>query len=371
MEPATCISPPASWALPPIVASGSMVMVPPATSMLRPTRPVKVTAPPAARTLRSTRPPTVTEPAPTMRSPRTVWPTVTRPPPAIRSPLTSAPTSTPPPKAYRSEAIRPRLTMVPATSAPSAEADETTSATRARRSAVRPACRNEPARVWPGPIAPRLGQTRDIGQVAIALLGVQAIADHEDVGDLAPHVVEGDVGRARPALGHEGAGFDGGGPARLEVAQEVGEAQPARADPLHHEHVAAFQRLVEILADADNARGGDLAVGNDGDEIHGGGNGQRAQQIGEEDRGALQHPDQVHRLVRVVGGDLGSQARHLGADGLLVEQRLAEPRVEDGHQAKRVALTKARASSMAAGSTRPAVSHSSRHWEMVRMAWSS
>src|SRR5215475_4112240 len=369
MEPATCISPPASWALPPIVASGSMVMVPPATSMLRPTRPVKVTAPPAARTLRSTRPPTVTEPAPTMRSPRTVWPTVTRPPPAIRSPFTSAPTSTPPPKAYRSEAMRPRLTMVLATSGPSAEADETTSTTRARRSAVRPACRDEPARVWP--IALRLRQTRDIGQVAIPLLGVEAIADHEDVGDLASHVVEGNVGPARSALGHEGAGLDGGGPARLEVAQEVGEAQAARSDPLHHEHVPAFQRLVEILADAHDAGGGDLAVGDDRDEVHGGGNGQRAQQVGEEYRGALQHPDQVHRLVRVVGGDLGGQARHLGADGLLVQQRLAEPRVKDGHQAKRVALTKARASSMAAGSTRPAVSHSSRHWEIVRMAWSS
>ena len=53
------------------------------------------------------------------------------------------------------------------------------------------------------------------------------------------------------------------------------------------------------------------------------------------------------------------------------ELALAQARVEDGHQAKRVAFTKARASSMEAGSTRPAVSHSSRHWEMVRMAWSS
>src|SRR5215469_10059499 len=96
-----------------------------------------------------------------------------------------------------------------------------------------------------------------------------------------------------------------------------------------------------------------------------------AQEVGEKDGGALEHADQVQRLVCVVGGDLGGQARHLGAGGLLVEERLAQARVEDGHQAKRVAFTKARASSMDAGSTRPAVSHSSRHWEIVRMAWSS
>src|SRR5499425_3476010 len=266
--------------------------------------------------------------------------------------------------------MRPRLMMVSATSGPSAEAVAVASMTR-RRSSTRPARHEGRARVWPGAMVTRLRQTRDVRQVAVPLLRVEAVANHEDVGDLASHVVEGDVGRARPALGHEGAGLDGGGAARMEVTEEIGEAEPARADPLHHEDVAPLQGLVEILADAHDAGGRDLAVGDDGDEIHGGRNGQRAQEVGEKNGGALEHADQVQRLVRIVGGDLSGEPRHLGADGLLVEERFAQARVENGHQAKRVAFTKARASSMDAGSTRPAVSHSSRHWEIVRMAWSS
>src|SRR5215468_8482225 len=267
--------------------------------------------------------------------------------------------------------MRPRLMMVSATFGPSAEAVAAANTTRTRRSSTRPARHDGRARLGPGAMVTRLRQTRDVGQVAVPLLRVEAIANHEDVGDLASHVVEGDVRRAQPALGHEGTGLDRGGAARLEVAEEIGEAEPARADPLHHEDVAPLQGLVEILADAHDARGPYLAVGDDGDEIHGGRNGKRAQEVGEKDSGALEHADQVQRLVRVVGGDLGGEPRHLGADGLLVEERLAQARVENGHQAKRVAFTKARASSMDAGSTRPAVSHSSRHWEIVRMAWSS
>src|SRR5262249_32432686 len=139
------------------------------------------------------------------------------------------------------EAMRPRLMMVFATSGPSAEAVAAASTTRTRRNSTRPARHEGQARGGPSAMVTRLRQTRDVGQVAVPLLRVEAVANHEDVGDLAPHVVEGDVGRAHPALGHESAGLDGGGAARLEVAEEIGEAEPARADPLHHEHVAPLQ----------------------------------------------------------------------------------------------------------------------------------
>ena len=100
---------------------------------------------------------------------------------------------------------------------------------------------------------------------------------------------------------------------------------------------------------------------------HGGGYAEGAQEIGEKDRGTLEDSHQVKRPVRVVGGDLRGEPRHLGPDGLLVEEGRAHAVADRRHHANRVAFTNSRDCSMAAASTRPEVSHSSRHCEMVRI----
>src|SRR5438034_11734892 len=80
----------------------------------------------------------------------------------------------------------------------------------------------------------RSGEAGDIGQVAVSLLGVEAVAHHEDVGNLASHIVQGDLRRSLATLGHEGARLDGGGAPCLKVPQEIGETESARADAFDH-----------------------------------------------------------------------------------------------------------------------------------------
>src|SRR5713101_8476844 len=125
------------------------------------------------------------------------------------------------------------------------------------------------ARVWSAPRreVKRSGETGDIGQVAVLLLGIEAVADHEDVGNLTAHVVQGDVGGSLATLGHEGARLDGGGSSRVKIPQEVGEAEAAGADAFDHEHVLALERLVEVLPDADDSGGCHQAIRDDRDEV--------------------------------------------------------------------------------------------------------
>src|SRR5215831_6928436 len=95
------------------------------------------------------------------------------------------------------------------------------------------------------------GQARDAGQVAITLVAIEPVADHEHVRDLAPHVVELHFRRLRPSLGEEGAHLERRWTARLEIAEEIGEGEPACADSLDHQHVLPLDGLVEVLFDAD------------------------------------------------------------------------------------------------------------------------
>ena len=75
------------------------------------------------------------------------------------------------------------------------------------------------------------------------------------------------------------------------------------------------------LEDADHARGlGGRAGGRHGHEVELVGHGQVPGQVGHEDEGALEHPDQQHVAPGVVLGDLGGQIANLGLDLVLGEQ---------------------------------------------------
>src|SRR6266540_1932519 len=198
--------------------------------------------------------------------------------------------------------MRPRLTMVSPTSGLSAPSEGRAAAESANRPsmmvrAARPLGAIARVRSAPRREVKRSGETGDIGQVPVLLVGVEAVADHEDVGDLTAHIVQGDVGGSLATLGHEGARLDGGGSSRVKIPQEVGKAEAARADAFDHEHVFALEGLVETLADPHHPGGGDLPVGHDGDEVHGGGYAERAQEIREEDGGAFEDSHQMKRLV--------------------------------------------------------------------------
>src|SRR5258705_5423708 len=121
--------------------------------------------------------------------------------------------------------MRPRLMMVSPTSGRSAASAGRTAAPRVRRPrTMMEAARRlgAIARVWSAPRreVTRSSEAGDIGQVAVVLLGVEAVADHEDVGNLPPHIVQGDLRRSLAPLGHEGARLDRGGTPRLGAPQK-------------------------------------------------------------------------------------------------------------------------------------------------------
>src|SRR6185436_6710347 len=171
-------------------------------------------------------------------------------------------------------------------------------------------------------------------------------------------------------LGKECAHAERGGIARLEVPQEIREREAARADALDHEDVLALDGIVEVLSDAHDAGGARLRIRHGRDEVEGGGNGELAHQVGDEQRGALEHADQMKVLVGIVPRDLGAEPRHLLLDGRRLEQHVAEAVDGARHHTKRAARRNSRASPTRARSASPAASASSKHWEMVRTEWS-
>src|SRR4051794_35253494 len=90
----------------------------------------------------------------------------------------------------------------------------------------------------------------DIGQVPVSLGEVEPVADHELVRDLEADIAHGDVDLAARRLGQQGADLEGGGLARLQVPNQVGERQARVDDVLHHEHVTPLDVDVEVLQDA-------------------------------------------------------------------------------------------------------------------------
>src|SRR5262249_13929907 len=163
-------------------------------------------------------------------------------------------------------------------------------------------------------------------------------------------------------------------PARLEVAQEIGEAEAAGADAFDDEHVLPFERLVEVLSDADDPGGGHLPVRNDRDEIDRRRPPERAPPGRPENGGGPEHAGQVEGLVGVVRRDLCAQPRHLRTDRRLVQQDLADAVAgssSGSHQPNRLALMNSRDCATEAALTAPVRSHSSKHCEIVRIAWSA
>src|SRR4030095_11243077 len=122
---------------------------------------------------------------------------------------------------------------------------------RARGSGCRwrAGARPRPRDASPRGLGAASGEARDVGKVPVPLARVEAVADHEGVGDLAAHVVELDLHRPRALLHEKGAHADRRGLARLEIAHEIGQAEPARAHALDDDHVLALDGIVQVLSD--------------------------------------------------------------------------------------------------------------------------
>src|SRR5512145_1298952 len=112
-------------------------------------------------------------------------------------------------------------------------------------------------------------ENADERQVAVPLREVQAVPDHEPVGDLEPDVAAVDVDLAALRLRQERADLERGRLPGLEVAEQVGERQARVDDVLDDEDVPALDGDVEVLEDANDAGGVDARpVARDGHEVH-------------------------------------------------------------------------------------------------------
>src|SRR5690606_24644867 len=90
-------------------------------------------------------------------------------------------------------------------------------------------------------------------------------------------------------------------------------------------HVATGEVDVEVLDDAHHTGGaGGVAVGRHGHVVHLEGQGDVAGQVGHEHGRTLEHTDEQRGPVVVVSGDLRTQLRHPGLQGLGVHHDLTE-----------------------------------------------
>ena len=158
--------------------------------------------------------------------------------------------------------------------------------------------------------APNRNATRRCTAVAISLREVEAVPDHEAVGDLEPDVADGNVDLAPLRLRQERAHLERRRLAGLETPHQVGQRQPRVDDVLDDEHVSARDVDVEILEDAHDARGvGGRAVARDRHEVDFARDRELAHEVGHEEHGSLEHADEEEIAARVVGGDLAPRAR--------------------------------------------------------------
>src|SRR5436190_14266035 len=90
-------------------------------------------------------------------------------------------------------------------------------------------------------------------EVPVALVVVEAVADHEHGGDLEPLILDVDRDPLHLRLLQQRAHLEAGRLARAQVLQQIVERQARVHDVLDEQHVAAGDLVVEVLQDAHHA----------------------------------------------------------------------------------------------------------------------
>src|SRR5712692_5440785 len=183
------------------------------------------------------------------------------------------------------------------------------------------------------PLLRRQRENANVFQVAVTLGVIEAVAHHELVGDLEAHVVGLDL--PDPALGfiEQRGNTQRAGLALLEDAAEVVQRQAGVEDVLDQDDVQPLDTGVEVLGQAHLAgRLAALAVARDRHEIQRNFQADLADQIGEKNRGALQHTDQVHALAAEIAADLAAHLADAALDGAAPQQHLQVLLAMRGHR---------------------------------------
>src|SRR5699024_4567690 len=144
-------------------------------------------------------------------------------------------------------------------------------------------------------------QLADVRQIAVALGEVQAVAHHELVGDVEADLEDVEGGLDGVRLAQQRDDLERPRVAGREVAHEPRQGQAGIDDVLDDDDVAVGDVAVQVLEVPHDSRGaGRGAVRADRHELHLGRDGQRAGEVGDEDRGALEHADQDDLVLDVL-----------------------------------------------------------------------
>jgi hypothetical protein len=169
-----------------------------------------------------------------------------------------------------------------------------------------------------------------VGQLPVALVQVEAVADEELVGDDEADVAHRQV-VDEPPVGpvEQRDGGDRRGLAQLERPPQVVEREPGVDHVLDDEDVAVADVEVEVFEDADlvvtaHPR---AAVAGKLDEVEAVHDRKRAREVGEEDEARLQRADEQRLEALVVVRDLGTQLVDAGGDLDGGEVDLADARI--------------------------------------------
>jgi hypothetical protein len=175
-----------------------------------------------------------------------------------------------------------------------------------------------------------------VGEVAVPLLEVEAVADEELVGDGEADVADRQV-VDEPAVGtveQSDRGERGGVAQRQRLAQVV-EGEPGVDHVLDDEDVAVGDLAIEVLEQADAAVPAGVGTGRVGrelEEVETMLDRQRAREIGQEDEARLQRRDQQRFAVEVITRDVFAELADARLQLLAREVDVAETAL-DGYDA--------------------------------------
>ena len=165
-----------------------------------------------------------------------------------------------------------------------------------------------------------------VGQVAVALLEVEAVPDEELVRDREADVADGQIlDQAAVRAVEKRCGRERARLPEAERPEQVVERQAGVDDVVDEEHVAADVVRVEILQEPDAvlASGVAPAVRGELEEVDPVRDRERPAQVGDEDEARLQQPDEDGLAARVVLADLAAEFADASSDLLRAEVDLS------------------------------------------------
>jgi hypothetical protein len=172
-----------------------------------------------------------------------------------------------------------------------------------------------------------------IGEVAVLLVDVEAVAGEQLVGDDEADVANGKIVDEAPVRAvEERRGGERARLAELERLAEEAQRQARVDDVLDEDHVAALELRVQVLEEPDPARPAELRVcaeARELDEVDRMENRNRPREVGEEDDRRLERGDEQRLPAFVVARDPGAELADARLNLFRSEVDLADPRVFD------------------------------------------